>query len=252
MVRRAGAARIPARPLICAAAVGDFSDPTYLNRYGFIPDSNEPDSRRFRSASRMAARWSQSSGEPWLNPRTKKDMTGIGLTCAACHTGSFTYKDKAVIIDGGPALTDLFKLKQGFGVALLVHAISARPFRPVRRSRPGLGRVVRAKGRAECAARRGAEGQYKGINVSRTRSQQAAPMKDLAGWTRSTASATRCSRSTSTTPNNYAARIRPRCITRGSGTRPGSAGCNTTIHHAADGPQRRRSARGVGRTQPDR
>ncbi len=45
-------------------------------------------------------------------------MTGIGLTCAACHTGRFTYKDTAVIIDGGPALTDLFKLKQGMGVAL--------------------------------------------------------------------------------------------------------------------------------------
>ena len=46
-------------------------------------------------------------------------MNGIGLTCAACHTGRFTYKDTAVIIDGGPALTDLFKLKQGIGVALL-------------------------------------------------------------------------------------------------------------------------------------
>ena len=47
-------------------------------------------------------------------------MTGIGLTCAACHTGRFTYKDTAVIIDGGPALTDLFKLKQGIGVALFL------------------------------------------------------------------------------------------------------------------------------------
>ena len=46
-------------------------------------------------------------------------MLGIGLTCAACHTGRFTYKDTAVVIDGGPALTDLFKLKQGMGVALL-------------------------------------------------------------------------------------------------------------------------------------
>src|SRR5260221_4498793 len=57
-------------------------------------------------------------GEPWRIPTNKQDMTGIGLTCAACHTGRFTYKDTAVIIDGGPALTDLFKLKQGMGVAL--------------------------------------------------------------------------------------------------------------------------------------
>ena len=58
------------------------------------------------------------TGEPWRNPRNKSDMHGIGLTCAACHTGRFTYKDTAVIINGGPALTDLLKLKQGIGVAL--------------------------------------------------------------------------------------------------------------------------------------
>ena len=58
------------------------------------------------------------TGEPWRNPSNKQDMTGIGLTCAACHTGRFTYKDTAVIINGGPALTDLLKLKQGIGVAL--------------------------------------------------------------------------------------------------------------------------------------
>jgi mono/diheme cytochrome c family protein len=60
------------------------------------------------------------SGEPWRNPTNKKDMTGVGLTCAACHTGRFTYKDTAVIVNGGPALTDLFKLKQGMGVALVL------------------------------------------------------------------------------------------------------------------------------------
>ncbi len=59
------------------------------------------------------------TGEPWRNPASKQAMTGIGLTCAACHTGRFTYKDTAVIVDGGPALTDLFKFKQGTGVALL-------------------------------------------------------------------------------------------------------------------------------------
>ncbi|XSC44503.1 hypothetical protein ACF1BQ_044540 [Bradyrhizobium sp. RDT10] len=47
-------------------------------------------------------------------------MTGVGLTCAACHTGSFTYKDTAVVIDGGPALTNLFAMKQGMGISLLL------------------------------------------------------------------------------------------------------------------------------------
>ena len=61
------------------------------------------------------------SGAPWRNPADKKDMTGIGLTCAACHTGRFTYKDTAVIIDGGPALTDLLKLKQGISAVPAPH-----------------------------------------------------------------------------------------------------------------------------------
>ena len=47
-------------------------------------------------------------------------MIGVGLTCAGCHTGSFTYKDTAVVIDGGPALTDLFTMKQGMGIALFL------------------------------------------------------------------------------------------------------------------------------------
>ena len=60
------------------------------------------------------------TGALWRNPRNKQEMIGVGLTCAGCHTGSFTYKDTAVVIDGGPALTDLFAMKQGMGVALFL------------------------------------------------------------------------------------------------------------------------------------
>jgi hypothetical protein len=106
-------------------AVGDFNDPTYLNRYGFILESSEPGKLPIGFA--RGGPMAQSSGEPWLNPHTKKDMTGIGLTCAACHTGSFTYKDKTVVIDGGPALTDLFKLTEGLGLSLVITRFD--PFR---------------------------------------------------------------------------------------------------------------------------
>ena len=110
----------PAIPWLLFTNAGLFSDPAYLDRYGFIPDTIIPgQGRAFRSGSRRAARCSIPSGAPWRNPRTKQDMIGVGLTCAACHTGSFTYKDTAVVIDGGPALTDLFTLKQGMGVSLL-------------------------------------------------------------------------------------------------------------------------------------
>ncbi len=93
-----------------------FSDSAYLDRYGFIPDPFDKKALPIGFAHGDAML--DPTGEPWRNPSTKKDMTGIGLTCAACHTGRFTYKDTAVIINGGPALTDLLKLKQGIGVAL--------------------------------------------------------------------------------------------------------------------------------------
>jgi RoxA-like, cytochrome c-like len=101
------------------STVGDFNDPAYLNRYGFIIDTIEPGKASLPIGFAHGGPMLQDSGEPWLNPQTRKAMTGIGLTCAACHTGSFTYKDKTVVIDGGPALIDLYKLTQGLGVALL-------------------------------------------------------------------------------------------------------------------------------------
>jgi hypothetical protein len=101
------------------STVGDFNDPTYLNKYGFIIDTIEPGKPSLPIGFAHGGPMLQDSGEPWLNPQTRKAMTGIGLTCAACHTGSFTYKDETVVIDGGPALIDLYKLTQGLGVALL-------------------------------------------------------------------------------------------------------------------------------------
>jgi mono/diheme cytochrome c family protein len=102
------------------ASVGLLSDPAYLDRYGFIPDTIAKDKPAalpigFAQGTAML----DPTGQPWRNPSTMQEMTGIGLTCAACHTGRFTYNGTAVIVDGGPALSDLFKFKQGTGVALL-------------------------------------------------------------------------------------------------------------------------------------
>jgi hypothetical protein len=103
-------------PLVGSA----LSDPAYLNRYGFIVDTIEPGNPPLPIGFARGGPMLQASGERWLNPHTKKDMTGVGLTCAACHTGSFTYKDTTVIIDGGPALTDLAMFKHGIGASLLL------------------------------------------------------------------------------------------------------------------------------------
>ena len=97
-----------------------FSDPAYLDRYGFIPDTIIPNKTALPIGFAEGGPMLDPSGEPWRNPRDRSDMNGIGLTCSACHTGRFTYKDTAVVIDGGPALTSLFVMKQGTGVALLM------------------------------------------------------------------------------------------------------------------------------------
>jgi len=54
-----------------------------------------------------------------LNPATgqpEPDM--IGLTCAACHTGSIRYKGTSVRFDGGPAMVDLKKLELATGLSI--------------------------------------------------------------------------------------------------------------------------------------
>ena len=102
------------------AKVGLFSDTAYLDRYGFIPDTVIPGKEALPIGFAKGTPMLDPTGAVWRNPRTKKEMIGVGLTCAACHTGSFTYKDTAVVIDGGPALTNLFAMKQGMGISLLM------------------------------------------------------------------------------------------------------------------------------------
>jgi mono/diheme cytochrome c family protein len=110
----------PTIPWLLFTEVDLFSDTAYLERYGFIADTIIPGKKVLPIGFAQGGPMLDPTGAPWKNPRNKQDMTGVGLTCAACHTGSFTYKDTAVVIDGGPALTDLFKMKQGMGVALVL------------------------------------------------------------------------------------------------------------------------------------
>lgn len=102
------------------AKVGLFSDTAYLDRYGFIPDTVIPGKEALPIGFAKGTPMRDPTGAVWRNPRTKKEMSAVGLTCAACHTGSFTHKDTTVVIDGGPALTNLFVMKQGMGISLLM------------------------------------------------------------------------------------------------------------------------------------
>jgi RoxA-like, cytochrome c-like len=100
------------------AECGRLADPAYLDRFGFIPGAAEPNAVALPVGLARGGPMLKATGEPWPNPRTRERMTGIGLTCAACHTGRFTYQNTAVIVDGGPALTNLLKLKEAIGLSL--------------------------------------------------------------------------------------------------------------------------------------
>jgi hypothetical protein len=105
------------QPPISSTGPGLLSDQTYLDRYGFIPDPMHPGKMPVGFAQGGPMR--EASGAPWRNPQTNADMTAMGLTCAACHTGRFTYQNTAVLIDGGPALTNLDNFQKGIALAVL-------------------------------------------------------------------------------------------------------------------------------------
>ena len=99
--------------------VGRLSDPAYLDRYGFIPGATRGGENQLGIGFARGKQMREPNGKIWINPQTKEEMFGIGFTCAACHTGRFTYRKTTVLIDGGPALVDLGKFRQALGISVL-------------------------------------------------------------------------------------------------------------------------------------
>jgi hypothetical protein len=104
------------QPALSLGKPGMLSDPQYLDRYGFIPSETKPGQTAlpigFATGPKLAD----------VNPRTNAPMTALGLTCAACHTGRFTYQGTAVLVDGAPALTNLSKFQKAMALSLLYTA----------------------------------------------------------------------------------------------------------------------------------
>jgi hypothetical protein len=106
------------QPYIEVGGAPLLSDPAYLDRFGFIPDSGETGAVKLPVGFAPGGAMPKPDGSPWLNPQTNKVMTGFGLTCAACHTGRFTYKSTEVLIDGAPALTNVDAFRTTVGLSL--------------------------------------------------------------------------------------------------------------------------------------
>lgn len=106
------------QPTLSVTPRGLLSDPAYLDRYGFIPTPNS-DKPVLPIGFAHGSPLKNPDSTPMLNLQTKAQMTSLGLTCAACHTGRLSYQNTAILIDGGPALTNLGQFQKGLAVALL-------------------------------------------------------------------------------------------------------------------------------------
>ena len=133
---------------------GLLSDTGYLERFGFIPSpktihTDRDTLLRYGYAEPANAPAStQSSTGKWPVENTDGLPVGfarlvgatdpatgiaqpdlIGLTCAACHTGSIHYKGTSIRYDGGPALVNLLNLEKATGLSI---AYTLSPLLPLR------------------------------------------------------------------------------------------------------------------------
>jgi len=144
------------QPYLSITKPGLLSDSAYLERFGFIPstksvntDAAQLQAAGYTSTSDAKIEAAPASVIAGLKPTPADNLDGlpvgfarlsgainpvtgvsepdkIGLTCAACHTGSISYKGTSIRFDGGPAMVDLRKLEQIVGLSLLYTKLPTR------------------------------------------------------------------------------------------------------------------------------
>jgi hypothetical protein len=121
---------------------GLLSDSDYLERFGFIPSpktihTDRDTLLRFGYVEPTIAPAPMQSTAKWPVENTDGLPVGfarlvgatdpatgvaqpdlIGLTCAACHTGSIHYKGTSIRYDGGPAMVNLLNLEKATGLSI--------------------------------------------------------------------------------------------------------------------------------------
>lgn len=88
-----------------------FSSPSYLSRFGFIPQEPGAQNPHGLPIGFAVAPYQNMVG---INGA----KSAIGFTCAACHTGQLIHENKRYLIEGGPAMIDLGQLTFAIEAAL--------------------------------------------------------------------------------------------------------------------------------------
>jgi mono/diheme cytochrome c family protein len=152
---------------------GLLSDTDYLERFGFIPSPKTIQTDKATllnygyadsadapaSTPSLSSKWpvDNTDGLPVgfarlagaIDPATgvaQPDM--IGLTCAACHTGSIRYKSTSIRYDGGPAMVNLLNLEKATGLSIIYTLSPLLPLRFDRFAKRVLGPNATATDRA--------------------------------------------------------------------------------------------------------
>jgi len=102
---------------------GLFSDSANLETFGFIPSG-----RNDANPDGLPIGFARTRG---TNPRLREPnnrIDQIGFTCAACHTGRIDHDGNSLLIDGGPAMTNLSAFRDQLGEAVKRTALDVRVF----------------------------------------------------------------------------------------------------------------------------
>ena len=97
---------------------GSFTDPAYLDRFGFIDANEAVDGVKLPVGFAVGPSFRDAKGVPVLNPITHTAWKRVGYTCAACHTGRVEFGGTTYLIDGAPAMTNLTHFQEHLGLAL--------------------------------------------------------------------------------------------------------------------------------------
>ncbi len=99
------------QPLLGTKGAPPFRDDSYLEGFGFIPDSKTKD-----NPDGLPVGFARD--DRFVDPYTGQKTIVLGLTCAACHTGELFYGGKAIRLDAGPSLIELQKFTEAIGLAI--------------------------------------------------------------------------------------------------------------------------------------